>query len=269
MPEVPESTETVEQEVTEPEQTQEVTPEEHALIIKMREMHPDVTDHNALLDKAHEHMTGLEDYVERDKVKNSRILQLAKQNPALVKIIQMLDEGFDMEEAVARNIDLSAFPRPGDENYDEWLANPDYSKVAEQAKTRENEYNQGVEFENTLAQNKIKSQQNLKDFADENGLSEDQAMEFISSVVSPLLDKIATLDFDKDFLAMLYKGVNHEQDVASAKEEGVIAGKNANIEEIMQPAPSGDGLPKASSASAEANPKPTKKEDYIDYLKKS
>ena len=196
-------------------------------------------------------------YKERNQAANAELIKLLKLNPTLVKTIQMMKEGATFEEAVARNIDLSALPVEGE---------PDYEKWSQSAKMREDEYNKGLEFENTLAQNKAKSQENLRAFADENNLSEEQAMQFVETVVSPLLDQIATLDLSKEFLTMLHKGVNHEAKIAEAKEEGMIEGKNSKIEEeIMTPPPAGDGLPKGAGSMAVE--KPAKKQDYIDYLK--
>ena len=197
-------------------------------------------------------------YKERNQAANAELIKLLKLNPTLVKTIQMMKEGATFEEAVARNIDLSALPVEGD---------PDYEKWSQSAKMREEEYNKGLEFENTLAQNKAKSQENLRAFAEENNLSEEQAMQFVETVVSPLLDQIATLDLSKEFLTNIYKGVNHETKVAEAKEEGKMEGMNAKIEEtMMTPPPAGDGLPKGAGSVAVAE-KPQKPMSYIDKLK--
>ncbi len=192
-------------------------------------------------------------YIENDE----KLKKILRMNPGLIKAIQMMYEGASWEEAVARNVDLSAIPVEGD---------PDYGKWSEQAKAREEDYNKSVDFDNQLAKNREISQQNLKEFAEENGMSDEQAMQFITDHVSPLLDMIATLNFTKEFLTMIHKAVNHESKVAEARDEGMIEGKNAKIEEeIMTPPPAGDGLPKGGNAMAAE--KPQKKQSYIDYLK--
>ena len=199
----------------------------------------------------------LRDYKARNEAANAELLKLMKLNPGLTRTIRMMKEGASWEEAVARNIDVSALPVEGDPDYDKWSA---------AAKAREDEYNKNMEFEQTLAQNRDVSMQNLKDFAAENGMSEEQAMQFIEAHVSPILDQIAQLNFSKEFLTMIHKAVNHESKIAEAKEEGMIAGRNEQIEEKMMTPPPGDGLPKGASEGAAA-PKPKKPQSYIDYLK--
>ena len=197
-------------------------------------------------------------YKERNQAANAELIKLLKLNPTLVKTIQMMKEGATFEEAVARNIDLSALPVEGD---------PDYEKWSQSAKMREDEYNKGLEFENTLAQNKAKSQENLRAFADKNNLTEEQASDFVASTLSPMLDKLASLDFDIDFLDFVWKSVKHEEKIAEAKEEGMIEGKNSKIEEeIMTPPPAGDGLPKGAGSMTVEKPAP--KPSYIDSLKR-
>lgn len=199
----------------------------------------------------------LRDYKARNEAANQELVKLMRLNPALVKTLSMMKEGASFEEAVARNIDLSALPVEGDPDYDKWSA---------RIKEREDELAKSSEYENTINANREISQQNLREFAAENGMSEDQAWDFVATHISPLLDDLASLKFSKEFMTMIHKAVNHEAKVEEAKNEGITEGRNQKIEEeIMVEPPAGDGLPSAPSAAV--MPKAPKKQSYVDYLK--
>jgi len=224
----------------------------------MRGQYPDLSE-DELYSKADEYISDLEDYRNRNEMSNAELIKLARQNPGLIRTLQMMKEGASWEEAVARNVDLSAIPIEGDPDYEKWAAN---------AKARDEEYGKAQEWEQTLAANKEVSQQNRKDFAEENVMSMEQAMEFVEKHLSPILDELSNLNFSKNFLKMIHAAVTKEADVAAAKEEGMLEGKNAKIEEtIMTPPPAGDGLPKGASAGAVPE-MPKAKPSYIDSLKR-
>lgn len=250
-----EPTEEVTQNHEEPTEVAAEEPQVNILIAKMKARHPEIEDDGELMTKAHDYMSELEDYRDRNEVSNSELIKIARLNPGLIKTIQMMKEGASWEEAVARNVDLSAIPTEGE---------PDYEKWAKSASERESEYNRILDEEERLTQNRQNSIQNLKDFAAENGWSEEQTADFYTKIVSPTLEAIANLDFSIDFYKTLHKAITAEEEKAAAMEDGILKGKNMTAEEIMQPEVSGDGLPKASSTVE--SPAPTKKKSYIESL---
>lgn len=109
------------------------------------------------------------------------------------------------------------------------------------------------EYEKNLAQ----SLETLSKMQQEQGLSDetvDAAYDFIFKIVNDAVLGIIS----EDTVNMALKAVNHDTDVATANEEGIVAGKNAKIDENkLRKAKQGDGTPNLAGA----NNAPTRKNE--------
>ena len=104
-----------------------------------------------------------------------------------------------------------------------------------------------AEYERNLEE----SAESLKQFAEENNMTPDEATEFVQKMSEMIQDKLFSGKIDKDFLNLFYKAQNYEKDLMVAKEAGAIQGRNEKIDAKRKTLTKGDGLPAIrSSASA-------------------
>lgn len=120
----------------------------------------------------------------------------------------------------------------------------DDPEVIEQIAEAEKEYVQRIaeskkldeEYEKNLAQ----SVDTLNQFQESHGLTDDQTSDVIAALIGIVRDGVMG-KFTPDTLEMIVKAINHDQDVATAGEEGEIAGRNARITERLKSRSKGDG----------------------------
>lgn len=91
----------------------------------------------------------------------------------------------------------------------------------------------------------------LREFADENGLSDDEAAQVFLEARDRVNNAIDGI-YGKDFFQMIHDGKRYRKDVAQAREEGEVTGRNAKIKAELRksqssrkgaPALGGAGLP--------------------------
>ena len=92
----------------------------------------------------------------------------------------------------------------------------------------------------------------LQEFADENGMTPDEAMEFVQNITTTISDKLFSGKIDKEFLDAFYKVQNYEKDLMVAKEAGIIQGRNEKIDAKKKALMKGDGLPPIRSSASTA-----------------
>jgi hypothetical protein len=109
-------------------------------------------------------------------------------------------------------------------------------------------------------QNSIKE---LSAYCEENGIDEEGATELWGKALD-FANNAVMLLFDKSFYDFLNKGMNHDNDVAAAREEGEIAGHNAKVQTQLAKGQGPDGIPPTfdggqGAAAPEAKPVQKKK----------
>lgn len=107
------------------------------------------------------------------------------------------------------------------------------------------------------------SMKTLEQVQTEQGLSDetiDAAMDMVMGIVN---DAIVG-KFSRETIETALKAINHDAEVEAAREEGVIAGKNAKIDEKLRKSKAGDGLPAIGGANASVATK--KKNSFFDDL---
>lgn len=74
------------------------------------------------------------------------------------------------------------------------------------------------------------------------GLSDEQLDAAVDLLMQIANDAIVG-KFSRESVEMALKALNHDSDIAAAREEGTIAGRNAKIEEKLRKSKKGDGVP--------------------------
>ncbi|HBE43701.1 MAG TPA: hypothetical protein DDW27_21415 [Bacteroidales bacterium] len=243
----------LEAEVTEPEPPKNKYADRLAKAYPDREFKSD-EDYEKSLE---EYLGELEGYKERGSMANQKLIALFESEPQVGDVVRDMINGATFREALARHMspeDLTAIE--GDPDFEGWNKN----KAAREEdlnkrKAKQDEYSKNLEF----------SQQAIEEFAKENNMDDDVAGQFLARFDAMLAD-INNGKVSKDVLMTIKRAWDYDNDIAAAKEQGELAGKNKNIVAQKEKAkPQGDGLPKigGSSETPETNrPAPT----YIDGL---
>lgn len=208
-------------------------------------------DYDAAMD---EHLNGLEGYKERGSALNKKLLAIFEADPKIGNVVQDMINGATFREALARHIspeDLTAIE--GDPDYEGW--NKNRTAREEQAAKRR-------QFEEEYAGNLEMSSQAVKEFADENGMTEEAAETFLGKI-DEMLAAINSGKITKETLMAMKKAFDYDNAVGEAKQTGEIAGRNQAIVASKETAPAGDGLPKISNSS-ELPKTEQKKDEWID-----
>jgi len=189
---------------------------------------------------------------------NQIIMDALDAEPVLAKIIQDIVNGATFREAVARHIDPEDLVASEED--------PDYEAWSKNKELRISELNKRKEFEETMSKNREMTAREIRDFATEQGMVEEQAIEFLGKVDELFSNVYAGL-IDRKTLAFLKKAIDADQMVEEARQEGEIAGRNAKITEKIAPSKVGDGLPKVAASEDVQRPEPpVKKKGYIERL---
>lgn len=130
----------------------------------------------------------------------------------------------------------------------EWLKNQEDSKKLKE----EGEAN---------IQNSIKV---LSAYCDKNGLDEDTATALWGKGLDYAGDMLKGI-FTEEFFDLIYKGMNHDEDVNQARQEGEVAGHNAKIKTQLAKGKTPEGIPPTfdgGQGAAAPEPKPKERKQF-------
>lgn len=201
-----------------------------------------------------ERYDGLEKYEESTKSLHSKLDMVLSSEPVIGALIRDVSKGATFMEALSRNVDLDELkPVEGDPDYEAWSKNLETRKqsMAErEAKAKE------------MQENLNMSLNEIKAFAEENGMAEADAQKFLSSV-DELVGEVVAGKLTKSTLSRLKKALDYDIDVPTAMQAGEVKGRNQKIEAMRASEQErGDGLPSiTSSGTPEDKPKPKPKTD--------
>ena len=178
----------------------------------------------------------------------------------------MLDwlDGVDIRTAITRHMGAEALsvPEEGSDEYENWKkAGEERQKQLADTKAQVDTYRANAEA----------SAEDLKAFAAENGLTEEQAAELEKYLTEDLLPKIYSGKLDKDFYKLIQHARDYDNDIAGAREQGRVDGRNEKIEAEKRHL-AGSGLPNGGAggnANAEVDaPTNNKTVDWLDRMSK-
>lgn len=197
-----------------------------------------------------------EKYVADSRAANARLLEVFDANMELSEIVRDVADGVPFLVALAKQVDPATLMlKEGDEGYEQFKkANEDrLQRVADEKKARK-------EYENNLT-NSFKS---FDEFVTEKKMDDEQGKFFVDQV-NKVLHGLVTGNVSKEFLEVIYKGVNYDKDIKAETEIAEIRGKNAKIQEEVSKT-KGDGVPEVKRQSEPVlKPKePERKKTSID-----
>ena len=221
---------------------------------RLKAKYPDreFADDEALFGQIDDDYADYDNQLSQYRDREERLSRLMADNPRAAQFISDLGRGDDPWLAMLKRIgadgvtDLMNNPEK-QEAYAQ--ANQEYVDRLAEEKRLEEEYNA----------NFAESMSTLERLQQERGLSDetiDAAYDLIQQIASDAL----VGKFSAETVDMALKAMSHDADVDNAHSEGVIAGRNANIEEKLRRPQQGDGMPASGGANAAI---PTKKRKGI------
>lgn len=205
--------------------------QERVLLSRMKRINPELSE-DALDDEVIKYMDELEGKSSKAMEGNKQLAVLLDGNPELAGLIQDIAKGASLAEAVARNIGDVA-PADGDPDYRAW----------EQARQeRESRVAKSEEFINNVTANQEASIRIIDQFVSDNDLSDEETASLLDNVEATLTDALHG-KISPEFLAVIYKAMNRDKDVADAEKIGEAKAKNKE----KKKEPTGDGIPKPKS----------------------
>lgn len=172
--------------------------------------------------------------------------------------------GFISDMANGKNPIVLAVQRLGKEGVEAIVNDPDNQEIGEAYK----EYLDRVAKEKSLTEeyekNLAESMSLLDKMQAERGLTDAQAEEAMK-LVTDMVDEVIMGKFTERTLDMALNAINHDSDVATAREEGEIAGRNKKIKTELRKPTQGD-VPMLGGGGRGLAPEEPKKKGYLDDI---
>ena len=253
-----------------PETPEEPTPEvpaaRHPLFDRIKGHYPDreFASDEDYLTAADEKIGELEGYKTESESANANLVDALMAEPTLAAVLMDVVKGYDMNQALARNINPSDLQEAIDKS-DEELQTSIAERKAKQAELQA--------FMEEVSGNIESSKPEVDAFCQEMNLSPEEGQRFLSQV-NDALTEVYKGKITKSFLEKMYKAMNYAKDIEEASETGEIKGRNAAIEVQIEgeSAPKGDGMPALASMGSMSAPEKkeapkTGMEDVLEYEK--
>lgn len=132
------------------------------------------------------------------------------------------------------------------------------------------EYLKSVEDNKRIAKEReVNVQQSIKElnaYCNENNIDGDVANEIWGKCLDHAVE-LCQLKFTPELFDLVYKGMNHDNDVAAARQEGEIAGHNAKVQTTLAKGAGPDGIPPTfdgGQGGIAPEPKPKQKKRVYD-----
>lgn len=180
------------------------------------------------------------EYRKGSEASNKEFFDKLQENPDVALFIGSILNKESFGKALSYLSDVLPFEEGSDD------FNAYKESVSERKRKADEAEAAAAEYEANLQE----SANSLQEFADENGMTPDEAMEFVQNITSTISDKLFSGKIDKDFLSAFYKAQNYEKDLMVAKEAGTIQGRNEKIDAKKRALTKGDGLPPIRSSAS-------------------
>lgn len=186
---------------------------------------------------------------------DAKIQEVLSDYPELLSLVEDLGNGVPFRQALAANIDIDDLrAEEGDD---------DYAEVEQAAQKRRERAKRAKDYEARVNANMEKSAEVLQQFFADEGMSDEQAQNF-ADAIDNMINGYIDGNITPDFLRFFQHALNYDADIASAREEGAIKGKNARIDaERERRATETDGMPQGGSAMAVSETEPTSSSDDL------
>jgi hypothetical protein len=201
-------------------------------------------DDEAFEDDMMAHLEGTDKSLASYAESDGRIGRILERNPEFAAAIDAMDKGMPARVALRRYMGdfMKDEPQPGEEDF-EAMAEATERYLADKKKTDDEIALRNANIE--------KSDIILADFIEEQNWPEERATAFVEFLRSAF-QAFSMGDISKDVLTMMRDAFLHNEDVAEAKEAGVIEGRNGKIEaKRIARASETDGMPMGGGTSPE------------------
>lgn len=168
------------------------------------------------------------------KEREKALSNMFRENPQAAFFLNDMREGKDPVMSLVRRLGIEVKDVLDDPGMQDKIeeANKEYLERVARSRKLDEEYERNMET--TL--NKT-----LPEYMQQNGLSEEDIDAICAAWIQIIRDGIMGI-LKPETIILIAKALNHDTDVASAKEEGEVAGKNAKIVEKMRNSRKGDGI---------------------------
>ncbi len=205
----------------------------------MRKKYPDIQDEDELYGASMDGYDSEHEMVKGFRADNETAKQHLTNNPDVANFIGSVMRGDNLSLSMSYLADLIHLEE-GTPEYEAYLASVEDRKAA----AIENEQN-FVNFEENMA----RTTESLQAFAASKQMSDEDAAEFVSFLIS-LEDKLINGTLTEDDFEIYYKAFTYDSDIETAHEEGIVDGKNQAIKEKRKKPRKGDGLPATGSSAS-------------------
>ena len=176
-------------------------------------------------------------------------------DPRSAQFLADMHNGQDPYVGLVKNFGVNIEDVLHDPKMQEQIAEANKEYVERVAKSRK--------LDEEYEKNMDASLETLRQFQEERGMSDDQIDEVFGALITVVRDGVMG-KFSKETLAMFVNAINHDSDVASASEEGRVAGRNDKIVEGLRKRAKGDGTAPLSGKNGGA-PKNKRNMDIFDF----
>lgn len=223
---------------------------------RYKDMYPDLdmTDEEVFYESANSNLDELENY----RKHNADLIGAFNNNKAFASMLMAAKNGEDPYEWMAANLgaDIS-----------ELLSDPEYSKkISEAAKKFNESQAKGEASQKEYEANVQNTLAELQKIQQETGWDNEKCYNLASRVYD-IIDQGLKGIITAETFHMVMDGMNYKDDMANARSEGEVAGRNAKIAEQLKKEKKPEGMP-PSLATAKGQPtQQRKKTSFWDNVK--
>lgn len=182
----------------------------------------------------------LNGYKDREKAMSD----MFSADPRSAQFLADMHNGQDPYVGLVKNFGVNIEDVLHDPKMQEQIAEANKEYVERVAKSRK--------LDEEYEKNMDASLETLRQFQEERGMSDEQIDAVVDAVLTVVRDGVMG-KFSKETLAMFVNAINHDSDVASASEEGRVAGRNDKIVEGLRKRAKGDGTAPLSGKNGDAS----------------
>lgn len=213
-------------------------------------------DDEALFGQVNDDYDAQEAEINRYKESEGRLTDLLATNPYAGRFIADMASGQDPWLAVIERLGIDGITDlMNDPSKQEEYAEANRKYVERIAKDKELE----AEYQANLSE----SLNTLQQIQQERGLG-DETIDAAVSLIMGIVNDAIIGKFSPETIDMALNAVNRDADLENARTEGMVAGRNAKIEEKLRKRSAGDGIPAIGGGNSGV-PKPEKK-GFLDDL---
>lgn len=215
---------------------------------RLKNKYPDrnYVDDEALFGQINEDYDDYDNQLNGYKEREGKLTDLFRKNPSGAEFLTDMAKGKDPWLAVINRLGIEGVTDLiNDPSKQEAYAEENQKYVERLAKSKKLD----EEYEKNIA----KSLETLSNIQQKQKLS-DEAIDAAYDLVMKIANDAVLGIVSEETIGMALKAVNHDNDVKTANEEGIVAGKNSKIEEKLRKPKYGDGTPNLGGA----NNAPTK-----------